>query len=77
MNTRLRLTAVSVLTMALAQCGGDPLGPIDELPRDLSRAETRLIEIDNSFGLKLFREINAQDPGKNLFVSPLPNICRW
>ena len=71
MNTMLRLTAVSVLTIALAQCGSDPLGPIDELPRDLSRAETRLIEIDNSFGLKLFREINAQDPGKNLFVSPL------
>ena len=71
MKTMLRLTAVSVLTIALAQCGSDPLGPIDELPRDLTRAETRLIEIDNSFGLKLFREINAQDPGKNLFVSPL------
>ncbi len=71
MNTMLRLTAVSVLTIALAQCLGDPLGPIDELPRALTRAETRLIEIDNSFGLKLFREIDAQDPDKNLFVSPL------
>ena len=28
MKTMLRLTAVSVLTIALAQCGGDPLGPL-------------------------------------------------
>ena len=71
MKTMLRLTAVSVLTITVAQCGGEPLGPIDELSRDLTGAETRLIEIDNSFGLKLFREIDAQDPDKNLFVSPL------
>lgn len=71
MKTMLRLTAASVLTITVASCGGEPLGPIDELPRDLTGAETRLIEIDNSFGLKLFREIDAQDPDKNLFVSPL------
>jgi serine protease inhibitor len=59
----------------LAQCDGDPTGPpgdISGLPRDLTAAEQDLIAADNTFGLKLFREIHAQEePGTNLFVSPL------
>jgi serpin B len=59
----------------LAQCDGDPTGPpgdITGLPRDLTAAEEGLIAADNAFGLKLFREIHAQEqPGSNLFVSPL------
>jgi serine protease inhibitor len=70
MNKTFRLTAV-LATALLMDCGGEPLGPITELPRELSVAERQLIEVDNSFGLKLFREINAQDTGKNLFISPL------
>lgn len=67
-----RLIAVLVATAPLARCSGDPLGPIDNLPRDLSSAELRLIEVDNSFALKLFREVNTQDTtGGNLFISPL------
>jgi len=57
--------------IALARCG-DPFGPIDDLPRDLSRAELSLVEADNSLALKLFREVNAHDTsGVNLFISPL------
>jgi serpin B len=65
--------------MAMAGCG-DPFGnddsigpvdPIDQLPRDLSIAELGLIEADNAFALKLFKEINAQQPNDNLFISPL------
>jgi serpin B len=68
------------LVLALAGCilllgCGDSLGPRDgpitTLPRDLSVAEAKLIEADNAFALKLFREINAQEGDKNVFVSPL------
>ncbi len=62
--------------MSLASCG-DPFGnggsadPIEQLPRDLSTAELGLIEADNAFALKVFKEINAQNQGGNLFISPL------
>ncbi|MCZ6917785.1 MAG: serpin family protein [Gemmatimonadetes bacterium] len=71
MNNFTRLTSLSLLPLALATCGGEPLGPILELPRELTSAELQLVEVDNSFALKLFREIDAQDPGVNLFISPL------
>jgi serpin B len=37
----------------------------------LSLAEGKLIEADNAFALKLFREINRQEGDTNIFVSPL------
>ena len=58
------------LVVLLASCG-DSLGPIGELPRDLSIAESRLVEADNRFAFKLFREINEQEGDTNIFVSPL------
>ena len=46
----------------------DPTEPL----RDLSSAETKIIESDNSFGLKLFKEINAEEEtNSNIFISPL------
>ncbi len=66
---------VVLVAGVLAQCDGDPTGPpgdISGLPRDLTGAEQDLIAADNTFGLKLFREIHGQEePGTNLFVSPL------
>lgn len=54
---------------------GDGLGPgepITRLPRELSVAEAELIESDNRFAFKLFREVNAQDTtGGDIFISPL------
>ncbi|HSG82615.1 MAG TPA: serpin family protein [Gemmatimonadota bacterium] len=45
---------------------------ITQLPRDLEAGEQQLIQADNSFGLKLFREIHAEEPdGSNIFISPL------
>jgi serpin B len=55
-----------------AGCGSDALEPIEELPRALTTAETQLVDADNRFAFKLFREVNAQeDPGTNVFISPL------
>ena len=45
----------------------DPTEPI----RELSSSEAALIEADNSFGLKLFKEINAEETDSNVFISPL------
>ena len=41
------------------------------MPRDLSVAEGELIEADNRFALKLFREINRLEGDTNIFISPL------
>ena len=75
----LQLIALMTLGGVLAATGcSDATGPdplpvlIDVLPRSLSQAELSLIEADNAFALKLFREIATQQaPDSNIFVSPL------
>ncbi len=76
---RVRLLPLAgLITLIAISCHGDPMGPgslpslITELPRSLSQAELDLIEADNAFALKLFREIDAQEAANaNIFVSPL------
>ena len=72
------LPLVGLITLIGISCHSDPMGPgsppglITELPRSLSQAELDLIEADNAFALKLFREIDAQEAATaNIFVSPL------
>ena len=56
---------------ALASCG-ESFGPIEGLPRELSIAEGKLVDADNRFAFKLFREVATQeDDGSNVFLSPL------
>jgi len=56
--------------LVLTSCGD--LGPIAELPRQLTAAEVKLVDADNRFAFKLFREVNAQEEaGTNVFISPL------
>ena len=64
---------VGALTGSLAACeGGGPTGPLTGLPRELSVAEQQLVQTDNTFAFKLFREVNAgEDSASNVFVSPL------
>ncbi len=72
--TAFRSLSVVLLGCLVAACGDffGPGGPLTQLPRELTPAEQSLIEADNRFAFKLFREINAQeDPGTNVFVSPL------
>jgi serpin B len=64
------LAAAAPVT-AFAACG-ESFGPITDLPRQLTAAEESLVEADNRFTFKLFREVNAQDAsGGNVFISPL------
>lgn len=59
------------LAVAVTGCGKESIGPIGELPRDLSLAEGELIEADNRFAFKLFREVNRLEGDTNVFISPL------
>ena len=71
MNPRFRQMIPVVVGLVAMACG-DGFGPITELPRALTTAEQALVEVDNRFALKLFREIAAQEqPAANIFVSPL------
>ena len=64
--------AASATVAALVACGDLGPSPITELPRQLTMAEESLVEADNRFAFKLFREINAQDTTEgNIFISPL------
>lgn len=73
MSKRLRPLLPLLATMLWA-CG-DTIGPgepITELPRELSVAEGKLIDADNRFAFRLFREVVAQDTTEgNIFISPL------
>jgi serpin B len=68
----LAIATAGLVTACTDGTGPDPTPkPITELPRDLSVAEGQLIEADNSFAFKLFREINVQEGDKNIFISPV------
>ncbi len=54
----------------LSTFGCNVTDPSDPL-RELSSSETKLVEADNSFGLKLFKEINEEETESNVFISPL------
>jgi serpin B len=74
---RVVLSLLAIATAGLVTACADGIGPdptpktITELPRDLSVAEGQLIEADNSFAFKLFKEVNEQEGDKNSFISPL------
>ncbi len=62
--------ALMVLVL-LPNCSKSPTAPDTTLPRELTSAEKSIVDSDNKFGLKLFREINTQEGEKNIFISPL------
>ncbi len=57
--------------MLLVSCAVHVVSPPARLVRELTVAEKRLVETDNKFGFKLFREIDRREQNKNVFVSPL------
>ncbi|UCF19820.1 MAG: serpin family protein [Gemmatimonadota bacterium] len=73
MRTIIALGTTLWVAALTTSCGSDPVGPqeITQLPRDLEVAEVELIAADNAFGLKLFRQIQAETADGNIFVSPL------
>jgi serine protease inhibitor len=68
MNRKLVLFVFIVFLLSTFGCKVfDPTEPL----RALSSSEIKLVESDNSFGLKLFKEINAEEGDSNVFISPL------
>ncbi|CAN5324049.1 serpin family protein [soil metagenome] len=69
-NNRLVAALATALFAACAE-GPTEFTPITELPRPLTASEQEVITASNTFAFELFREINASEPGANVFISPL------
>jgi serine protease inhibitor len=62
---------VLALTFTMITCSKSPTEPTQKQVRELTSVEKTLVESDNSFGLKVFREINNDEKDQNVFISPL------
>jgi len=71
MNRKLNLFFAFLIGICLLQCSRSPVSTVNNSPRELSLAEKSLIESDNKFGLKLFKEIIREEKDSNVFISPL------
>jgi serpin B len=66
--------AALLAAVALAACAdatGPGVRPIARLPRPLTDAERTVIGASNGFAFSLMRQLNADAPDSNLFISPL------
>jgi serine protease inhibitor len=68
---KLNCFLVVLIGVALLQCSKSPVSTKEKQNPDLTVVEKRLIESDNKFGLKLFKEIIKEEKDKNVFISPL------
>ena len=74
MTKRLTLILLVCVCIALLHCNKRSTSsdiPDDGVSSELTASERHLIESDNKFGLKLFREIIKEEKDKNVFISPL------
>jgi serpin B len=70
-SKKLNFFLVVLIGVVLLQCSKSPVSTKKEIPPDLTSAEKGLVESDNKFGLKLFKEIIKEEKDKNVFISPL------
>jgi serpin B len=69
-----RLTIIAAAALTAACRSPEPTGPpqaITELPRDFTVAERTVAGAGNAFSFNLFRRLVTDQPGDNIFVSPL------
>ncbi|MDW7682034.1 MAG: serpin family protein [bacterium] len=59
------------LSLAMTTCSNSPTEPGNRERRALTSVEKALVQADNSFGLKVFQEINNREKDSNIFISPL------
>jgi serine protease inhibitor len=71
MKKNLYLLLVAGICLFLLQCSEKSVSPDNPTLRELTSAEKTLVESDNRFGLKLFREMVAEQKDSNVFISPL------
>ncbi len=70
MNNIKYLIVIFVLSLFMFHCG-TPIEPIVSEFGELSVSEQQLADSGNKFGLKFFRELNKDEIGENVFISPL------
>jgi len=59
------------LILTIASCTSSNEPTVYTPPRQLTAGEEKLVSVDNSFGFKLFKEVNSEDGDKNVVISPL------
>ena len=67
----LSFTLMICTCLVFMQCINNPILPASREPSQLTVAEKGLVESDNKFGFKLFKEIIREEKDKNVFISPL------
>ena len=60
-----------LFALIISHCGERISGPEISETRELTIAEKHLVDSGNAFSLKLFRELNTDEIGENMFISPL------
>lgn len=65
------IAALLGVSLLLVQCEHNVVAPDNRSFRELTSFEKQLVASDNSFGLKLFREVAQQRKNENVFISPL------
>ncbi len=68
---RAQVIVVLLIVVFIFHCGEHISGPETSETRELTVTEKHLVESGNDFSLKLFRELNKDEIGENMFISPL------
>lgn len=68
---RFGLVLLLGISLLFVQCEHNVVAPDNRSFRELTSFEKQLVASDNSFGLKLFREVAQQRKNENVFISPL------
>lgn len=71
MFKKLTLFLALLIGVCLIQCSKHSTCSDPKAPFELTPAEKSLLQSDNRFGLKLFKEIVTEEKDKNVFISPL------
>lgn len=71
MPKKMNLLSVVLIAIAVLQCSNNPTAADRVVSRELTASEKLLVESNDRFGLKLFKEIVKEDKDKNIFISPL------
>jgi serine protease inhibitor len=61
---------IIAFVLMLSQCGL-PIDPQPGIAEDISVNERQIAASGNTFGFNLFRELNKEEIGENMFISPL------
>jgi serpin B len=71
MPKKMNLLSVVLIAIAVLQCSNNPTAADRVVSRELTASEKLLVESNDRFGLKLFKEIVKEEKDKNIFISPL------